>query len=42
MKANEVTNSQNQNSTLVEFKEPYFNIICKFYCTDFKVGNLKC
>jgi hypothetical protein len=42
MKANEVTNSQNQNSTVVEFKEPYFNIICKFYCTDFKVGNLKC
>jgi hypothetical protein len=32
---------QNQNSTLVEFMEPYFNIICRFYCTNFKVGNLK-
>jgi hypothetical protein len=21
--------------------EPYFNIICRFYCTNFKVGNLK-
>jgi len=33
-------NSQNKTSRLVEFK-PYFNIICKLYCTNFKVGNLK-